>query len=89
MWGGLELLASTAGVAGQGERAARLLGASATQREVLGAPQPPQEQADVKQAVARARAALGEEAWAVAFAAGEALSLGEAIAEALGAADKV
>jgi hypothetical protein len=33
---------------------------------------------------ALARAALGEEAWAAAFAAGQALSLEEAIAEALG-----
>jgi hypothetical protein len=78
---GLELLASTAGVAGKGERAARLLGAAARVRETIGAPQPPQEQADV--AVAAARAALGEEAWAAAYAGGEALSLEQALAEAL------
>jgi hypothetical protein len=36
--------------------------------------------------VAAARAALGEEAWAAAFAAGQALTLEEAIAEALGEA---
>ena len=80
---GLEELASTAGVAGQGERAARLLGAAAAVRETIGAPQPPQEQTDVEQAVAAARAALGEEAWAAAYAAGRALSLEQAIAEAL------
>jgi hypothetical protein len=34
--------------------------------------------------VAPARAALGEEAWAAAFAAGQAHSLEEAVAEALG-----
>jgi predicted ATPase/class 3 adenylate cyclase len=80
---GLELLASTAGAAGQGERAARLLGAASALRETLGAPQPPQEQVEVEQAVAAARAALGEEAWAAAYAAGRALSREQAIAEAL------
>jgi predicted ATPase/class 3 adenylate cyclase len=74
----LASLAETAGVAGQGERAARLLGASAALREMIGAPQPPQEQT-----VAAARAALGEEAWAAAFAAGRALTLEQAAAEAL------
>ena len=52
-------------------------------REALGAPQPPQEQAETEQAVAVARAALGEAAWAAALAAGQALTLEEAIAEAL------
>jgi hypothetical protein len=80
---GLELLASIAGTAGQGERAARLLGAAAAQRETLGTPQPPQEQVEVEQAVAAARAALGEEAWAAAYAAGRALSREQAVAEAL------
>ena len=80
---GLEALASTAGVTGQGERAAQLLGAAAALRETIGAPQPPLEQAEVEQAVAEARAALGEAVWAAAFAAGRALSLEQAIAEAL------
>ena len=80
---GLEQLAATAGVAGQGARAARLLGAAAALREALGAPQPPQERTDTEQAVAPARAALGEEAWAAAYAAGRALTLEQAIAEAL------
>jgi predicted ATPase/class 3 adenylate cyclase len=80
---GLEVMASTAGVAGHGVRAARLLGAAMAQREALEAPQPANEQADVAQAVATARAALGEEAWAAAFAAGRALTLEEALAEAL------
>ena len=83
---GLEALASTAGVTGQGERAAQLLGAAAALRETIGAPQPPLEQAEVEQAVAEARAALGEAVWAAAFAAGRALSLEQAIAEALGEA---
>jgi non-specific serine/threonine protein kinase len=86
---GLEELAATAGVAepaGQGERAARLLGAAAAVRETLGAPPPPEERAETEQGVAAARAALGEERWAAAFAAGQALTLEQAIAEALGEA---
>ncbi len=81
--GGLEELASTAGGTGQGERAARLLGTATALREVLDAPPPASWQAEVEQAVAEARAALGEEAWAAAFAAGRALSLEQAIAEVL------
>jgi hypothetical protein len=77
----LESLAETASVAGQGEQAARLLGAVAVLRETIGAPQP--EQADVEEVVAAAQAALGEEAWAAAFGAGRRLSLERAIAEAL------
>jgi len=80
---GLEILASTAGATGQGERAARLLGAAAALREPLDAPPLAQDRADVEQAVAPARAALGEDAWAAAFASGQALSLEEAIAYAL------
>jgi predicted ATPase/class 3 adenylate cyclase len=79
----LEDLARTAGVAGRGERAARLLGTAATLREVLGAPQPPQEQADVEESVAGALVALGDAAWAAAFAAGRTLTLDAAIAEVL------
>jgi non-specific serine/threonine protein kinase len=80
---GLEALAETAGAARQGERAARLLGAAAALRETLGVPQPRSQQAEVEQAVVAARAALGEEAWAAAFASGRTLSLEQAIAEAL------
>jgi predicted ATPase/transcriptional regulator with XRE-family HTH domain len=81
---GLEGLASSSGMAGQAEHAARLLGAAAALRAAVGAPLPANELADIEQAVAEARAALGEEAWAAAFAAGEALALEAAIAEALG-----
>jgi predicted ATPase/class 3 adenylate cyclase len=83
----LENLASTAGVAGHGVRAARRLGAAAALREAGGAPQPPQEREDTQEAVAAARAALGEDAWAVAFAAGWTMTLEAAIAEALGEAE--
>ncbi len=80
---GLEGVAGAAGMAGRGARAARLLGAAAALRETLGAPQPPQEREETEQAVAGARAALGETAWAAAVAAGQKLTLEQAIAEAL------
>ena len=64
----------------RGEQSARLLGAVAALRETIGASL--SEQGD-EQAVAGARVALGEETWAAAFAAGKALSLEQAIAEAL------
>jgi non-specific serine/threonine protein kinase len=81
---GLETLGSIiAGVAGQGEQAARLLGAAATVRERLGTPQPPDNQRQVERMVASTREALGEHAWTAAFMAGQALSLEAAVAEAL------
>jgi predicted ATPase len=82
----LEQLVRTAGAAGRGERAARLFGAAAALREAMGIPLPAPDREEVEQAVAAARAALGEDAWAASFAAGQALSLEQAIAEALGEA---
>jgi predicted ATPase/class 3 adenylate cyclase len=79
----LEYLVNAVGAAGHGEQAARLLGAAAALREAIGAPRPSVEQALNEQAMAGARAALGEERWAAAFAAGQAMTLEEAIAEAL------
>jgi tetratricopeptide (TPR) repeat protein len=79
----VESLAAAVGAAGRGELAARLLGAAAAQREKSGAMLTSAEQADVEQAVASARATLGEEAWSAAFVAGYALSPEEAVAEAL------
>jgi hypothetical protein len=63
------------------------LGAATALRETLGTPQASWERENVEQTVAPARAALGEEEWAAAFAAGRALSLEQAIAEALGQVD--
>jgi hypothetical protein len=80
----LEKLAGTAAASGQGEAAARLLGAAAPLRKTIGVPQPPSWHHDTEEAVAPARAALGEEQWAAAFEAGQALSLDEAIADVLG-----
>ncbi|HEV2457089.1 MAG TPA: tetratricopeptide repeat protein, partial [Ktedonobacterales bacterium] len=85
---GLENLALTAAAAGdvaRAERAARLLGTAASLRERVGAPLRRRHwQAHVEHGAAQARAALGEERWVAAFAAGRALSLEEAIAEAQG-----
>ena len=81
---GLEGVACSAGMAGQGERAARLLGAAVTLRVALGTPLPPLERGDIDQCVAAARAAMGEECWEAAFAEGQALTQAQAIVEALG-----
>ncbi|MBK9713307.1 MAG: hypothetical protein IPO81_18630 [Kouleothrix sp.] len=65
-------------------RAACLLGAAAAIREAIGTPQALPERNATEQAVAGARAALGEEAWAAAFTDGQALPLEQAIVYALG-----
>ena len=69
-------------VAGHGERAACLVEAGVIIRDSSGVPQPP-ERDETEAAVVPARRALGEAAWAAAFAAGRAMTLEEAIAEAL------
>jgi len=79
----LEHLAQMDASAGGGERAARLLGSATALRELIGAPQPAPDRSDTEQAVAGARAALGEPLWATAFQAGRSLSLEQAIAEGL------
>ena len=61
-------------------RAALLLGAAAAARRSAGVPLPPGERVDVDRTAATAREALGQEGFARAFARGEALPLGEAIA---------
>jgi predicted ATPase/class 3 adenylate cyclase len=84
---GLEKLATSAAVAGQPERAARLAGAAMTIRETITVPHSPSDREDLESGLAAARAALGEVAWATVFAAGRALSLQDAIIEALGDAE--
>lgn len=81
---GLENLAATAAVAGQSERTARLAGAAMTIRETIAVPLSPSNREDLEPKLATARAALGEVAWAEAYAAGRALTMEQAIAEALG-----
>jgi tetratricopeptide (TPR) repeat protein len=85
-WGivnALEELAKLAGVKGQRERAARLLGAAEALREAIGAPMYLPERSDYEQIVTELRSALGDEAFAVAWAEGRAMTLEQAIAYAL------
>jgi predicted ATPase/class 3 adenylate cyclase/DNA-binding XRE family transcriptional regulator len=79
----LMVLACALAVVGRGEQAARFLGAGTALHAAFGFATPDSERADIEAAVAPARAALGEAAWAAAFAAGRTLSLEEAVAQAL------
>jgi hypothetical protein len=65
------------------EQAARLLGAAARTFEIRGLQPDPMLCPDIEAMKARGQATLGEEAWHQAYAAGLALPLEEAIAEAL------
>jgi non-specific serine/threonine protein kinase len=76
-------LGSAAALDQQPERAARLWGAAERLCAALGCRPAPAARATYERAVALARAQLGEAAFAAAWAAGAALSLAEAIAEAL------
>jgi tetratricopeptide (TPR) repeat protein len=81
----IECIAGMAGVIGaqgQGERAVRLLGATAAQFKAIGAAMWPADRIDYHRNEASIRAVLGEEAFAAAWAAGRALTLEQAIAEA-------
>ena len=81
----LEGLAAVATAGGDARRAARLCGAAAAQRLAIGVPVPPSARANLERTTAGARAALGETAFAAAWAAGEALTPDAATAEALAA----
>ena len=83
--GTVECLAGLAAVGlrdGQPEHAARLLGAAAW-REVIGSPPPPSQRAEYNRLRMVARASLDEATFATMWAAGRALSLEDAVAEAL------
>ena len=81
---GLEGLAQVDEAAGQPDRATILLGAADNLRSVIGAPLPPSKQAEYDVQLTTLRAALGEQTFAPAWAVGQALSLDEAVALALG-----
>jgi tetratricopeptide (TPR) repeat protein len=83
---GLEAYAIMCATRGRAERAARLLGAAAASRERVGMRRPMTVPTadDIEAAVVLARAVLGEERWVAAYAEGRALTLEEAVAEALG-----
>ncbi len=85
--GCLRGLASIAAATRQYARAARLWGAAEALREAIGAP-PLRSNARAQEAIAATRRGLGEEAFAAAWAAGRALTLAEAVAEALQAAPR-
>ena len=65
------------------ERAARLLGSSAARRGEMGVSLSPIVRADHTHGVNAARAALGEDAFTTAWAFGHAMSVEEAITDAL------
>jgi non-specific serine/threonine protein kinase len=80
--GCLRGIASVAAAARQYTRAARLYGAAEAMQEAIGAAAP-RHHSHSELAVARVRSGLGEAAFAVEWAAGRALPLPEAVAEAL------
>jgi non-specific serine/threonine protein kinase len=80
---GLEGMAGTASVRGQPECAARLLGAADAARRLINVPIPPSERLRYDRLVVTVRAQLDEETFAAAWAAGQALTLEQAVAEAL------
>ena len=80
----LEGLARVAVAQGRMERVARLCGTATALREDTGWPLPPARRAEHDLTVAAARAALGEDAFASAWATGHALPFEEAIVDALG-----
>jgi non-specific serine/threonine protein kinase len=79
----LEEFAGLAAVQGQPDRALRLAGAAAAVREVIGSPLSPIDQAQLEGRLASARQALGEATTAATWAAGQALSLAQAVVYAL------
>ncbi len=85
----LKSLGAVAGVAGDPQQAARLLGAAEALREHRGVAVFPAELPRLERASAPARARLSETAFAAAWAAGRALPVEQAIAEALQVADDV
>jgi predicted ATPase/class 3 adenylate cyclase len=79
----LECFAFIARAQGQPERAARLLGAAETLREVAGAPMLEYERGEYEREIASLRAALDQPRLDEAWAAGQALTLDQAVAYAL------
>ena len=79
----LERLANVLVSDGQAARGAHLWGAADTLRKIIGAPLSPLEREQQEKEKAQARQELGEEAFSAAFAAGQALTWAQAVAEAL------
>ena len=85
----LDSIAATASRAGFAEAGARLFGASERLREELGAPIPASERIRYETGLAMTRSAVGDEAYERAWTAGRALSLDEAVSEALDIAHEI
>ena len=77
-------LGSVAALDEEPTRAAWLWGAAESLRQSIGCRPAPATRATYERAMTQARAQLGEEAFAVAWAEGRALTVEQAIAEALG-----
>jgi tetratricopeptide (TPR) repeat protein len=82
-------LAGLAAEHGDRYGAMRLYGAEEAVRRAVGAARPPSDQEAYLQVLAQLRAALGEQEAAAAWAAGQALSLDEAVALALALAERM
>jgi len=78
-----ECLEGLARVAEPPERAAKLLGAATALREAVGTPLPPAERSDHDRLLEAVRTPLGPEAFAAAWDQGRAMSLEDAVGEAL------
>lgn len=81
-------LARSVGTQGRPAPAARLFGAAEALREAIGAPLPPADRADYDRSVAAVRVLLDEEAFKAAWAQGRAMTLEEAMNEALRTEDE-
>jgi hypothetical protein len=79
----LEALAGAAGAQGQPLRAARLFGAAEALREKIGVPLSPADRPTYDRTVAAARAQLDASAFTTAWTAGRALTMEQAVSEAL------
>ena len=79
----LASLGAAAALDEEPDRAARLWGAAERSRQLIGCRPAPATRATYERAIAVARSQLGEEAFATAWAAGQAMRLEQAIAEAL------
>ncbi|HEX5414878.1 MAG TPA: tetratricopeptide repeat protein [Chloroflexota bacterium] len=79
----LEGLAAVAGMQGQSVSAARLSGSAEALRTLLGAPLTPIDRPSYQQTIAALRAQLGESTFRKAWTEGHAMTLEEAIAEAV------
>jgi predicted ATPase/DNA-binding CsgD family transcriptional regulator len=79
----LEVMAAVSAARGQPDRAVRLFGAAARLREAIGAPLPPADRGAHERELGAARARLGEDAFAAAWAVGRAMTPEGAIEHAL------